>query len=66
MIISDGYEVDGTFYVFYDKFQLIQSRQVPKYFFDADCKLILYKMPKYREYCNYIVKTNIRKNTETV
>lgn len=33
----------GTFYLFYDKNQMIQSRKVPKYIEDADCKLTLYR-----------------------
>ena len=33
----------GTFYVFYDKLQLIQSENIPQYISDADCKLTLYK-----------------------
>ena len=34
---------NGTFYLFYDKNQMIQSRRVPKYIEDADCKLTLYR-----------------------
>lgn len=41
-IVTDE-SVDGTFYVFYDKLQLVQSKQVPKYIEDADCKLTLYR-----------------------
>lgn len=33
----------GTFYVFYDKLQLVQSYQLPKLIHEADCKLTLYK-----------------------
>ena len=33
----------GTFYLFYDKNQIIQSRRLPKYIKDADCKLTLYR-----------------------
>ena len=33
----------GSFYLFYDKNQMIQSRSVPKYIEDADCKLTLYR-----------------------
>ena len=40
-IISDI--PDGTFYVFYDKLQLIQSENIPEYIADADCKLTLYR-----------------------
>lgn len=35
--------ISGTFYVFYDKLQLIQADRIPKYISDADCKLTLYK-----------------------
>lgn len=34
---------NGTFYLFYDKNQMIQSRALPKYIEDADCKLTLYR-----------------------
>ena len=34
---------NGSFYLFYDKNQMIQSRSVPKYINDADCKLTLYR-----------------------
>ena len=33
---------DGSFYVFYDKNQLIQGSKLPTLFNDADCKLTLY------------------------
>lgn len=33
----------GTFYLFYDKNQMIQAKKVPKYIEDADCKLTLYR-----------------------
>lgn len=42
-IITDNTELDGTFYIFYDKLQLIQAGRVPKYIEDADCKLTLYR-----------------------
>lgn len=42
-IIVDNSKLDGTFYIFYDKLQLVQSRNVPKYIEDADCKLTLYR-----------------------
>ena len=41
IVLSD--EIKGTFYLFYDKNQLIQGRQMPKYISEADCKLTLYK-----------------------
>lgn len=39
----DDEKKKGTFYLFYDKNQMIQSRKVPKYIEDADCKLTLYR-----------------------
>lgn len=33
----------GTFYIFYDKLQLVQSFAIPKFIEDADCRLTLYK-----------------------
>ena len=41
--VVDNDNVEGTFYIFYDKYQLIQSKNIPKYIADADCKLTLYK-----------------------
>ena len=35
--------INGTFYVFYDKLQLVQGDKIPKYIQDADCRLSLYK-----------------------
>lgn len=42
-VVIDNEEVEGTFYVFYDKLQLIQAKNIPKFISDADCKLTLYK-----------------------
>jgi hypothetical protein len=42
-IISDNESKKGTFYVFYDKLQLIQARRMPKFIEEADCKLTLYR-----------------------
>ena len=36
-------ENKGTFYVFYDRLQLIQGRKIPSFIEDADCKLTLYR-----------------------
>lgn len=33
----------GTFYVFYDRLQLIQAREMPKFISDLDCRLTLYR-----------------------
>lgn len=41
IVLSD--EIKGTFYLFYDKNQLVQGRQIPQYIADSDCKLTLYK-----------------------
>lgn len=42
-IITDTKDSNGTFYVFYDKLQLIQAKQMPKFIEEADCKLTLYR-----------------------
>ena len=34
---------NGSFYVFYDKLQLIQGFSIPKFIEKADCRLTLYK-----------------------
>lgn len=34
---------NGTFYIFYDKNQLVQGNEIPKFIESADCKLTLYK-----------------------
>ena len=34
---------NGTFYVFYDRLQMIQSEEVPAFIENADCRLTLYK-----------------------
>lgn len=36
-------ERNGTFFLFYDKNQMVQSKKAPKYIEDADCKLTLYR-----------------------
>lgn len=41
IVLSEN--VDGSFYFFYDKNQLIQGFQLPRYITDSDCKLTLYK-----------------------
>ena len=33
----------GSFYMFYDKNQMVQSRDVPEYIRDAECRLTLYR-----------------------
>ncbi len=42
-IVYDFESSNRTFYVFYDKLQLVQANRIPKYIEDADCKLTLYK-----------------------
>ena len=41
-IVSDG-ERGGTFYVFYDRNQMVQAEALPSYIAEADCKLTLYR-----------------------
>lgn len=41
-IVIDN-DSNNTFYIFYDKLQLIQGKSIPKYISEADCKLTLYK-----------------------
>lgn len=48
---------NGSFYIFYDKLQMVQSNQIPKVIKDADCKLTLYK--NCRNTAN-IAKTSIK------
>lgn len=35
--------INGSFYIFYDRLQLVQGNRVPQYIMDADCRLTLYK-----------------------
>lgn len=42
-LIIDNEEKNGTFYVFYDRLQLIQADKIPQFIEDSDCKLILYR-----------------------
>lgn len=42
-IITDTKPDNASFYIFYDKLQLVQSRKIPQYISDADCKLTLYR-----------------------
>ena len=59
-IIEDTKE-DGSFYVFYDRLQLIQARRMPKFLEDADCKLTLYRNCRNTE---NIAKTSLRPISE--
>ena len=49
--------INGSFYVFYDRLQLVQSRLVPVYIENADCKVTLYR--NCRNTVN-IAKTSVR------
>lgn len=42
-IITDVKPENASFYIFYDKLQLIQAQKIPQYISDADCKLTLYR-----------------------
>lgn len=42
-IITDIKPDNASFYIFYDKLQLVQARTIPQYISDADCKLALYR-----------------------
>lgn len=42
-IIVDSASIEGTFYVFYDRLQLVHGKQLPKFIEEADCKLTLYR-----------------------
>lgn len=41
-VVLEDEEKNSSFYVFYDKYQLINCDNIPKYITDADCKLTLY------------------------
>lgn len=41
--VIDDESRNGSFYMFYDRNQMIQSRKVPAYIQDADCRLTLYR-----------------------
>ena len=42
-IITDSKPENASFYIFYDKLQLVQAKRIPKYISEADCKLTLYR-----------------------
>lgn len=58
-IVSDRQE--GTFYIFYDKLQMIQNDNMPEYIVESDCKVTLYKNCRNTE---NIAKTSLRPITE--
>ena len=43
MNVLDDETQNGTFYLFYDRNQMVHGNAVPEYIKDADCKLTLYK-----------------------
>lgn len=43
LIVSGDSSNEGTFYVFYDKLQLIQGKEIPAFLNNADCKITLYR-----------------------
>lgn len=43
LIVSNDSRDHGSFYVFYDKLQLIQGKEIPAFLNDADCKITLYR-----------------------
>lgn len=51
----------GTFYVFYDRLQLVQAREMPKFIGDMDCRLTLYRNCRNTE---NIAVTSLRSITE--
>ena len=59
-IIVDA-DQGGTFYVFYDRFQLVQAREMPKFIEDLDCRLTLYRNCRNTE---NIAMTSLRPITE--
>ncbi len=60
-IITDIESLDGTFYVFYDKLQKVQSKVIPKCIEEADCRLTLYRNCRNTE---NIAKTSLRPLSE--
>lgn len=60
-IVTDDDSVDGTFYVFYDRLQRVQSEVIPKCIEDADCRLTLYRNCRNTE---NIAKTSLRPFSE--
>lgn len=59
-IIVDS-DQGGTFYVFYDRLQLVQAREMPKFIGDLDCRLTLYRNCRNTE---NIAVTSLRPITE--
>ena len=57
MLVLDNDFNNGSFYIFYDKNQLVQGQKIPDYISDSDCKLTLYR--NCRNTAN-IAKTSLR------
>lgn len=51
------FDENGTFYVFYDKLQMVQSDKIPSYIENPDCKLTLYRNCRNTE---NIAKTSLK------
>ena len=60
-LIIDNEEKNGTFYVFYDRLQLIQADKIPQFIEDSDCKLTLYRNCRNTE---NIAVTSLRPSSE--
>lgn len=60
-IVTDKDNDVGSFYVFYDKLQKVQSEVIPKCIEDADCRLTLYRNCRNTE---NIAKTSLRPFSE--
>lgn len=60
-LIKDSKKDTASFYIFYDKLQLIQASSMPHYIADADCKLTLYRNCRNTE---NIAKTSLSPITE--
>lgn len=60
-IIIDREDDKGTFYIFYDKLQLVHAKKLPDYIADADCKLTLYRNCRNTE---NIAKTSLKPLSE--
>ncbi len=41
--VVDNENINGTFYLFYDRNQMVQSSKIPNFILYADCKLTLYR-----------------------
>lgn len=60
-IIEDHEDLGGSFYVFYDRLQMIQAKNMPRFIEEMDCKLTLYRNCRNTE---NIATTSLRPITE--